>query len=434
MNNKDVFSLAKMKLKAVNSSYKHTFISYIISLVVFTLFCFMFVSFNQAVNKIIKENDIMKTVSLTSENMEELQSFINDNIEEDYDVIYERINVLSSILLDENDNPKRYYPNITIGDKTIEYTKLSQSLTLYENEMYTEYAKKYLKTKYNSNGFIAGTDSNNKNEVVISKELLDSFNMEASFVIGKKITFGIELQDGNDKNIHSYYQIIKDFIITGVYDSSAYELPLTVVEPSLIYITSCSELNIPDKYYKPSYKVVFDLENIDKAFELYSLELMSPSLEISRVLNVYNQINPLYDLISTTLLICSSLVFVISLLNIYITQKHLFNLKKDYMQMCYVNGMRKKDIYKEYVFENILLLSKPYCIYILTSTILCFVSMLGINAILKKTLVECPLLIKTNMSLFPLIIVIVLFVNIIFILLVSLMSTKIKSDNNYVES
>ena len=98
------------------------------------------------------------------------------------------------------------------------------------------------------------------------------------------------------------------------------------------------------------------------------------------------------------------------------------------MVFLYIRSLRKKDIYKEYLFQNVILLTIPFIIYVIISLGLCIGSMYGINLIMEKILEGRPISIKTDLSLYPVIIVLVAIINIIYISLISLMSIRVKKE------
>lgn len=420
MYNRDVFSLSKMKYKGARKSYRFIAVTYIISLVLFTVFFYMYVSFEQSVNNIIKENEIMLSIHLNASKKENILNLEDDYIGKEYDVLFECVSITHTRIRDESGRYKIIHPYITIGDKTVEYKySTSDNIYFYDKEIYSNYTKKYFKNRYNINGFIAGDKAVESNEIVVSEELLNNFGINPYDAIGKKLSYKY--------NANEY---ISNFTIVGVIAGKNYSLPIDCDNDALIYLPLNAQTNLPQSVNaSKNYNAVYDLNSVKKVYELEAMDLRSnPSLSISSLLNEYENIKPTFNIICKTLLTCAVMVFVVSLLNIFITEKHLHNLKKDYIYMCYVNGMRKKDIYKEYLFQNVILLTIPFIIYVIISLGLCIGSMYGINLIMEKILEGRPISIKTDLSLYPVIIVLVAIINIVYISIISLMSIRVKKE------
>ncbi|MDD4000896.1 MAG: ABC transporter permease [Bacilli bacterium] len=418
-------------------------------------------------------------------------------------IIYQQIYLSYS-----EDNHERRFPKFTIAgvdylydyDYRVDLEKSSDWLHFFDTAnsttLITEEEEAYLRNNNYGKALLAGSlFTQNIEEVVISSQVVDYFNIDYLDVIGKELSYEISLPFYNNaydksnlkySNLEGDIKIINNYKIVGVFNSNLYLSPTRGEHlsycPSLwlkkeaIYNNDISfylkgedikgfiyqkdplevfndaieqkKVAIP---YGFNYLLGFgDLRSIDDFRQYIQFEDFKSAYDYSKVLNNYaekyqqfhfddntvfsnyEQFYPLIMLVSITFLIFGGVVFFATVLNLYNTMRYSLEKRKSFLAMCKAMGMTKNDIIKLYFSEIALLLLRSVFWITLFTFSLSLLITLSFNNMLVDSSIETIISYKFNFIYYLIVLIPSLIIILLIALVISLLIGKQESKSNLV--
>ena len=440
MKNKDILTLSSINHKSDKKTFTRVNLSYSISLLILVIFSFVIISFTDGLKRMTNEYKTNAALSIHSYDKTTFNDYIKENIHTTNKLLYTTKSIEHHDYYDkETKTLEHATPTITIGNERFAYDSIFKReysgevyhpthdyIGFYSNSFYSKEENEFLKKKYKSKVILAGTVATTKNEIIVSSKLLDDLNIAYTDAVGKKISYEIDSNSKLTQYDKTHYEVIKEYTVCGVYDYRLFASASRGENEEascLFFMLEGSVISVPeyinDVYYcAAQYNDINDAKN---AYKKNRNELIK-ELHISAgdILTTYIQFEPIYNLISVTSIICTIIIFLISLVNLYITQKYIYKQRQSYMYMCEINGMTKKDIKKEYIFQNLLTIIKPLIIIIVTSFIICLSFVLWFNYKRKNEVRGAIFVYQIGFNTYPLIITLAILINVALIVISSL--------------
>lgn len=446
MKIKDLLFLSRQSVKVNSKISKKSKFIYILSMVFVIVSFYILLSYNAMTKEVLKMDSIREfTISYNDyDAYKKASSIFDGKISEELDTEY-MIYTLRSTREDS------YFPQVSIGDKTYiykeyngEYVRDYISLGFVDDEISTSLMKKFVKDKYKSSGIIAGKGNVLENEMIISNKTLENLNLTVDDVLNKEISITLKERDytNNVDKVSSLWD--GKLKIVGVYDDKLVECSDYLTYFGYINRKKIDNMlniktNKPIKYSILDAKSNADLEEIYLMIDEYQAkyrELDSTSwsfVSISVAYDDYMFYRDYFNFIGRLLIIINAVMFIILLLNFYITIRFEFFRNKHHFQMCRVLGFKNREIF---IYYNLYLLAYLASIFVISLCASLCVSIpitIVLNNLLDRTGFSSAYTYQLSMGYFPLAFVIILIVNLLILLVMSIsvyFSNKNEKVNN----
>lgn len=384
MKNKDVFYLSRISEKN-NPCKRSIIVCLAISTTILIFIIFMILSINLGIHDKIKKEPL--NYSCIVENKSEASS-VEDCVSFKelackYNCIdyahyeYRTINY-------KKDGTKINYPYVMIDNNRYnisydysDFDLIQEHYWKKQNDTFLKYDVKMVldnECKSFGSSFILEGSEPSKNEILISSILLDYYNIDYKTVIGKEISYYLDLEE----------KIFGSTIISGVFDYKFFDyiqIRYYQGNPLIMFFDNDNiSMDKSGEYEAFSFDRTKDIESF-----INSCEKNSYSTDF---LDTYLELKDVFSLMQIIFLITGLVIFSVTMINMFINYSYLIKSKFGYMNMLEILGSSKKDIKKSLIIQITITNLKG----LLISIVLSFVFAIVIAQIWDKMIFEDSLI------------------------------------------
>lgn len=431
---RNLLFLSNKSIKANKKYFSHLMIGFVISSIILLVFGFFLASFEYGMYKAVNNNETSTAIFIETSEKNEVDSIIDYLNVKDYEKIkFTEYSYNYGRFRDETNNIYISKPTITIGNHEYkdfvysinDYRALYETFVEFEGDFNTSAEKNFMKKKYDSKVIIAGEIPTSSNEVVIASDFLDAKGIKYEDVIGKSLIYSNRFTIDNKEQD---YPLVENVVISGVYDYRLFnstsrstiehrpllifkDIPTTIKEVKNVSVLHQASVQLN------SFEITEKTYNLVKANDFNEIK---NKVRFDDLIYDYREMRPMYELVGTILIFCSSVLVIVSLLNSLICYKQYYKKKKKYLSMCNALGMNNKDKAIYCFIQNFILFVKPIIIIFGISLISCIGLKLWFDNIKIDSYNNEIIKYQLEFSMYPVVFAIFIGIQFIWIILVTL--------------